>query len=101
MQDLPRSLSDMETAISAGNSDALRSTAHRLKGAAATIGADKLVKVAQKLERAGKNSRKGQLQEILQELRLRTTELTVELEAVIGDQQAGTGENTGGQGGKQ
>ncbi len=101
VQDLPRSLADMEAAVGAGDSGALRRAAHRLKGAAATIGADKLVKAAQKLERAGKHSRKGQLQEILRELRLRTTELTVELEAVIGDHQADTGENADSHGGMQ
>jgi signal transduction histidine kinase/DNA-binding response OmpR family regulator len=56
LEDLPLRLADVHAAVTAGDASALRAAAHVLKGAAATLGADRLMAEAHLLEQAGAES---------------------------------------------
>lgn len=73
--------------VGSGDFRALQRAVHRLKGAAASLSADAVVRAAEKLERTGKGMQTVQRQETIRELRLRTTELITELTVLVGDQQ--------------
>jgi two-component system sensor histidine kinase/response regulator len=57
LDDLPARLADVGAAVAAGDAPALRAAAHALKGASATMSADRLAAVAAILEHAGAESR--------------------------------------------
>ncbi len=48
----PRGLADLQRALAAGDVDGLRTAAHRLKGAAAGVGAQVVAELTRDLERA-------------------------------------------------
>ena len=55
LEDLPRQTAALKTAIHSGDPAVTASAAHRLKGAAGTIGGDALHQLLDEIERAGKN----------------------------------------------
>jgi two-component system sensor histidine kinase/response regulator len=84
LQNLPKALDDIESAVAAGDARALERSAHRLKGAASLISADALAEAANKLERMGRNNELDRLQEVAMELKARAPELVTTLEAFTG-----------------
>jgi two-component system sensor histidine kinase/response regulator len=59
LADCPGKLAELRVAVTAGNPDQIANSAHSLRGSVATLGAQKAVEVAQKLESMG---RQGQLE---------------------------------------
>ena len=69
MQDGPRSIKAIEDAIKSKNSDDIQLYAHRLKGAALTIGAGQLSQKAYLLECAGQQQNTGISASLLEDVR--------------------------------
>lgn len=72
LEDTPKLLAEMKTALAAGDADSFRRAAHSLKSNAATFGADPLAQLAKELELLGREnklaetvSRLGVLEEAL------------------------------------
>jgi PAS domain S-box-containing protein len=83
LQDLPDTLAEFESALSADDARLVERTAHRLRGAAFTVCAEPLAAAAAELELAARNGDLTRMQERAGELQARAAELTTELEAFM------------------
>ena len=57
LEDAPKIIEEMKSALNAGNADAFRRAAHSLKSNAATFGASQLAALAKELETLGKENK--------------------------------------------
>jgi PAS domain S-box-containing protein len=85
LDDLPESVSAIQDAVQAGNAEQLERAAHRLKGAAAALSADRLVAVATRLEQQGRRHSVAHTASSVRELETSASELSAALENFIGD----------------
>jgi CheY-like chemotaxis protein len=76
---LPRCIADIESAIRHGDEDALRRSAHLLKGSSASLGATHLTLSCQQLEQSGRTNDPAVEMEHLAELRAAAAEARVAL----------------------
>lgn len=60
LDDAPRLLDELKSALAVGNADAFRRAAHSLKSNAATFGAGRLAELAKELEGIGRENRLGE-----------------------------------------
>lgn len=66
--DVPKKLGTIEASIREGDLYQTERTAHSLKGASATVGAEQLSQLAARLEQAAKGGQSGEMTLLLQEL---------------------------------
>jgi HPt (histidine-containing phosphotransfer) domain-containing protein len=83
LQDLPGTLAELASALSANDARQVERTAHRLRGAAFTVCAEPLAAAAGDLELAARNADAARMQEGAGELQARAAELVTELEAFM------------------
>ena len=60
LEDAPRLISEMKSALSASDADAFRRAAHSFKSNSATFGANRLSELARELEMIGKENKLGE-----------------------------------------
>jgi len=60
LEDAPKLMADMRSALLAGNSEAFRRAAHSLKSNGATFGAQRLADLSRQLEILGRENRLGE-----------------------------------------
>lgn len=86
LQEIPNTMADILTAVTAGDALQLARLTHRLKGAAATMSASLVADTAAKLEQIARKGELSGIDEALRALETHVAELTIELEAlIIGD----------------
>jgi PAS domain S-box-containing protein len=83
LQDLPNALGAIRAAVEAGDAHALERAAHRLRGAAFTVGAEPLAEAAHQLEQTGRNQQFDRLPQAAAELEARAAELAIDLQAFL------------------
>ncbi|HTJ00509.1 MAG TPA: PAS domain S-box protein [Dongiaceae bacterium] len=83
LEDLPRQVVELRNKIAASNYAEARSLAHRLKGAAGTLGGEALQAIAGRIEQAGHSGDAGRLQELLPQFESHVTDFTAALTRLI------------------
>jgi PAS domain S-box-containing protein len=83
LEDLPNTLTEIDTAVQAKDATRVERAAHRLKGGAATLAAGPVAQAAAKLEQLCRNDGFDRAQEAIEELKARTSELILELETIV------------------
>ena len=68
LEDAPKLMADMRSALLAGNTEAFRRAAHSLKSNGATFGAQRLADLSRQLEMLGKENRLGEGGDLLSNL---------------------------------
>ena len=68
LEDAPKLIRELRSALQAGDAEAFRRAAHSLKSNAATFGAGRLAQQAKELEMIGKERKLGETGELLEEL---------------------------------
>ena len=85
LRDLSGTLAAVQEAVDEKNPEGLVRSAHRLRGAAMTLGAEALVQAAVMLESAGKSGCLDSAPAAMRELHARASELVTEMNKFIGD----------------
>lgn len=84
LEDAPKLIGELRSALQAGDADAFRRAAHSLKSNAATFGAARLAQQAKDLETIGKESRISQTGERLDALERTLAVVGTELKGLRG-----------------
>ncbi len=84
-ESVPSRLDEIEAAIQTGNANLLKVSAHGLKGAAATIGAEQVRQVAERMEHLAAESITQGMEVALAELRERVDELSRYVRTKVGE----------------
>ncbi len=77
----PGQIEELRVAIDAGDAKALRMAAHKLKGSAATMGAQKMASCCNDLELAARDEKLGGAEEMLKQIRIASARACHELRA--------------------
>ena len=84
LEDSPKLIRELQSALQAGDAEAFRRAAHSLKSNAATFGAARLAQQAKDLEMIGKEGRLGETGQLLEELKRTYGVVAAELKGLRG-----------------
>jgi two-component system, sensor histidine kinase and response regulator len=82
LDDLPRTIAEIQDAITASDFEVMERSAHGLKGAAANFGAQSVVEAALHLEKLGRQKDLSSAAEALEHLKLELSTFAAELETL-------------------
>jgi two-component system sensor histidine kinase/response regulator len=82
LEDYPKSLVDLHTALTHGDSKALERAAHSLKGSVANFGASAAFEAARSLEALGRSQQIAEAEPVIATLENALAALSVELEKI-------------------
>jgi HPt (histidine-containing phosphotransfer) domain-containing protein len=84
LEDAPKLIGELKSALKAGDADAFRRAAHSLKSNGATFGARRLSEQARELESLGKEGRLGETGDRIQDLETTFAQVAGELKGLQG-----------------